>query len=101
MFRKLIVAFATVLCSVTLLAQTGGVKGTVVNRSGRMPVQGAAVTLSLNGETVASGNAGTDGKFLFEGLENGIYQMKVKAEGFNDVKEFDQIEAYIMVEVPR
>ena len=85
MFRKLIVAFATVLCSATLLAQTGGVKGTVVNRSGRMPVQGAAVTLSLNGEKVASGNAGTDGKFLFEGLENGIYQMTVKAEGFNDV----------------
>lgn len=85
MFRKLIVACATVLCSATLLAQTGGVKGTVVNRSGRMPVQGAAVTLSLNGETVASGNAGTDGKFLFEGLENGIYQMTVKAEGFNDV----------------
>ncbi|MDE6871280.1 MAG: TonB-dependent receptor [Bacteroidales bacterium] len=86
MLRKLIVAFAAVLCSVSLFAQaSGGVKGTVVNRSGRVPVAGAVITLYQNGETVLSGKSAHDGKFLFEGLEDGIYAMSVKAPGFNDV----------------
>ncbi|MCM1176239.1 MAG: carboxypeptidase regulatory-like domain-containing protein [Clostridium sp.] len=86
MLRKLIVAFAALLCSVSLFAQaSGGVKGTVVNRSGRIPVVGAMITISQNGEVVASEKVASDGKFLFEGLDDGMYAMSVKAPGFNDV----------------
>ncbi|MCM1502016.1 MAG: TonB-dependent receptor [Bacteroidales bacterium] len=85
MLRKLFAAFAAVLCSVALFAQaTGGVKGTVVNRSGRTPVPGAFIVLSQNGMEIVSGKVGNDGKFLFEGLEDGMYAMSVKAPGFND-----------------
>lgn len=86
MFRKLIVFFASVFCSVALFASapTGGVKGTVVNRSGRIPVADAIITISRNGEAVLSGKSAPDGKFFFEGLEDGVYAMSVKAPGFND-----------------
>lgn len=86
MIRKLIAALAAVLCSAALFAQTGGVKGTVVNRSGRTPVAGARLVLSRSGETIASKDAASDGRFLFEGLEDGIYVMSVTAPGFNEVK---------------
>ena len=47
MTRKLILAFEAILCSLGLSAQsiTGGVKGTVVNRSDRRPVEGASLVL--------------------------------------------------------
>jgi len=86
MFKKMAMALAAVLCSVSLFAQaTGGVKGTVVNRSGRVPVAGAVIMLSQNGETIVSGKSASDGKFIFEGLEDGVYSMSVTASGFNDV----------------
>ncbi len=82
MYKRIFFAFAALLLSVSMWAQTGGVTGTVVNRSGRVPVTGAEVTLSFGGETVVTGQSGNDGKFLFEGIEDGIYQMTVKAAGF-------------------
>ncbi len=82
MYKKYFLAFAALVFSVSLMAQSGGVKGTVVNRSGRIPVGGADITLSSDGENVASGKSAADGKFLFEGIEDGIYQMTVKAAGF-------------------
>ncbi len=82
MYKKYFLAFVALVFSVSLMAQSGGVKGTVVNRSGRIPVGGADITLSSDGENVASGKSAADGKFLFEGIEDGIYQMTVKAAGF-------------------
>ena len=43
MYKRIFFAFAALLLSVSLWAQTGGVTGTVVNRSGRVPVTGAEV----------------------------------------------------------
>ena len=75
------------LCSAALFAQsTGGVKGTVVNRAGRVPIADAVIVLSNGGETILSAGVNPDGKFLFEGLENGTYEMTVRASGFNEVK---------------
>ncbi len=68
------------LCSIALFAQEsdwGGVKGTVVNRAGRAPIAEAALTLSQNGETVATATSDAEGKFLIEGLPNGIYDMTI------------------------
>ena len=84
-------------CSFSLFAQSdmGGVKGTVVNRAGRVPVAHAVITLSQDGEAVASGQSGEDGKFLFEGLLNGMYEMKVEAPGFVPSNVNVTVEGYV------
>ena len=73
----------------------GGVKGTVVNRVGRAPVADAALTLSQNGETVATAVSGPDGKFLIENLPNGMYDMVVDAPGFLQANVNVTIEGYV------
>ena len=47
MTKRLILAFAALLGSVALFAQspTGGVKGTVIDRNGRLPVEKAHLVL--------------------------------------------------------
>ena len=86
------------LCSLSLFAQEGdwgGVKGTVVNRAGRAPIAEAALTLSQNGETVATATSDAEGKFLIEGLPNGIYDMTIKAAGFLDATVNVTVEGYV------
>ena len=61
---------------------TGGVKGSVVDRSDRSPVPGAAVTLLKGGETIAEIVTAEDGSFLIEELEDGMYDMRISAEGY-------------------
>ena len=97
MNKKLLLTIAAVLCSVVLFAQDpwGGVKGTVVNRAGRTAVPQASIILSQNGETVATGQADAEGRFLMEGLQNGIYDMTVKADGYLDAHVNVTIEGYV------
>ena len=84
MIKKIFTLSAALLLSLTLFAQTwtGGVKGTVVNRAGRIPVAGAQLTLSKGSELVADVKSASDGSFLVENLEDGVYSMTVKAVGF-------------------
>jgi len=86
MYRKILSALAMLAVSVTMFAQiyTGGVKGTVVNRAGRVPVAGAELVLSRRGEVVATAKSASDGSFLIEGLEDGMYSMVVNADGFSE-----------------
>ena len=87
MIKKVLLFVAAVLCSASLFAQSGfvgGVKGTVVNRAGRAPISSAQLTLSQQGEVVATATADAEGKFLVDGLANGIYDITVTAPGFLD-----------------
>ena len=79
MIKKIFTLSAALLLSLTLFAQTwtGGVKGTVVNRAGRIPVAGAQLTLSKGSELVADVKSASDGSFLVENLEDGVYSMTV------------------------
>ena len=94
MIKKLLLTtIAAVLCSLSLLAQKsdwGGVKGTVVNRAGKAPIASAVIMLSQNGTEQATATTDAEGKFLIEGLQNGIYDMTVKAPGFLDANVNDQ-----------
>ena len=92
--KKAILFIATLLLCASALAQTftGGITATVVNRSGRIPIQGAQVTLVQDGETVASAVTPVDGKFNFEGLDNGSYTLKVEAEDFIGTEIFVTVE---------
>ena len=98
MFRKLILILSAVLCSAVMFAQpAGGVKGTVVNRAGRLPIGNAEIVISPYGstETVAQGTADSEGKFLFTGLEDGMYNMLVKAPGYADANVNVTVEGHI------
>ena len=97
MIKKVLLTIAAVLCSLSLFAQGefGGVKGKVVNRAGRTPIAGAELVLSQAGETVASATADSEGNFLVEDLQNGIYDLKVSAPGFLDANLNVTIEGYV------
>ena len=97
MNKKLLLTIATVLCSVALFAQSpwGGVKGTVVNRAGRASVPQAEIVLSQNGQQVATAQADSEGRFLVEGLENGMYDMTVRANGYLDAHVNVTVEGYV------
>ena len=97
MTKKLLLTIAAVLCSVVLFAQNpwGGVKGTVVNRAGRAAVAQAEIVLSQNGKQIATAQSDGEGRFLVEGLENGMYDMTVRANGYLDAHVNVTIEGYM------
>lgn len=82
MYKRILITIAAVFCTLTLFAQTGGIKGQVVNRIGRTPLQSAMITLSQNGETVTYARSGEDGRFQIVNLSDGMYDMHVEAPGF-------------------
>ena len=96
--KKVLLLIAAVLCATAMFAQKsdwGGVKGTVVNRAGRAPIANATLTLSQNGEVVETAESDAEGKFLVEGLPNGMYDMTVKANGFLDAHVNVTVEGYV------
>ena len=97
MTKKLLLTIAAVLCSVVLFAQNpwGGVKGTVVNRAGRAAVAQAEIVLSQNGKQIATAQSDGEGRFLVEGLENGMYDMTVRANGYLDAHVNVTVEGYV------
>ena len=86
--KKLITAAVALFFAVLAFAQTGGIKGTVVSRAGRIPVPGAELVLSQDGKLLAEIASGQEGEFLIEGLSDGIYQLDVKADEFSDLTVF-------------
>lgn len=98
MMKKILTAFAALLCSLALFAQTsgvGGVKGTVVNRTGRVPVPNAHITIVKDAQAVFDDYSRADGSFIFEGLEDGRYIMTVSAAGFLTSRINLTVEGYV------
>ncbi len=92
--KRLITLFAALCASVVMFAQdpTGGITGKVVNRQGRTPVEGAQVTVLKASVALDAVESASDGSFLFEGLEDGSYQLRVNAEGFLQQDIFVKVE---------
>lgn len=85
MTKKLLLICASLLCAFSLMAQSsdfGGVKATVVNRAGRVPIPQAQVELYQNNELLLSIKSDAEGRFLIEDIQNGAYKLLVKANGF-------------------
>lgn len=98
MMKKILAAFAALLCSLSVFAQTGelgGVKGTVVNRAGRVPITNAHITIVKDAVAVVDDFSRADGSFIFEGLEDGNYLMTVSAEGFISSRINLTVEGYV------
>ncbi|MCF0175219.1 MAG: carboxypeptidase regulatory-like domain-containing protein [Bacteroidales bacterium] len=86
MIRKITAILAASLLSVLSFAQTGaGVKGTVVSRQGRVPVEGARMTVTPESGAATELTTPADGTFLVEGLPVGRLAIHVTADGFMDV----------------
>ena len=84
MTKRIILAFAALLGAVALFAQepSGGVKGTVVNRNGRQPVENARILLMQGAAQVATVTSAQDGTFIIPGLADGSYTLVIEAPEF-------------------
>ena len=84
MTKRIILAAAALLVSAVLSAQapTGGVKGTVVNRNGRIPVENARLTLMQGATEVATAISAPDGTFMIGELPDGMYTLVILAPEF-------------------
>ncbi|MBR5063394.1 MAG: carboxypeptidase regulatory-like domain-containing protein, partial [Bacteroidales bacterium] len=84
MTKRLILAFAALLGSVALFAQapTGGVKGTVIDRNGRLPVEKAHLVLMQGAAEIAEATSAQDGTFQINGLADGMYTLVITAPDF-------------------
>lgn len=84
MYKQLTLAIAAFLCGAALYAQapTGGVKGTVVDRNGRAPIENARLKLYAGTSEVAETVSGADGGFLIGHIADGMYTLVVVAPDF-------------------
>ena len=85
MIKRIFLAIAALFASVALFAQetpTGGVKGTVVNRNGRQPVENARVMLLQGASVVTSVISDQDGNFIIPDLLDGSYTLVINAPDF-------------------
>ena len=82
MAKRFILALAAVLASAVMFAQTGGVKGTVVDRDGRQPVEGARLVLLQGAERLAEVSSAQDGTFMIPNLKDGMYTLLIEAPDY-------------------
>lgn len=78
---KPFIAIIFSLISTALLAQTGGVRGVILNRANALPVKDAKVTLRLPSERMFVYTSESGG-FEISGIEDGMYRLEIEAAGF-------------------
>ena len=83
--KKLIFLIAALLASAVLFAQgeyTGGVKGTVINRNDRQPVENARLILYRGAAQIAEATSAPDGTFFIGNLADGMYSLIIEAPDY-------------------
>ena len=78
--KTAVIAVLLLLSALPALAQSGGVKGMVLDRSASRPVRDAKVTLFTDREITVYTQE--DGKFEISGLQDGMYRLEISAEGY-------------------
>lgn len=86
MKKILTIISALAAFAISASAYDGGIKAKVVNRSGRVPVQGATISLSFDDEVIKTVKSAPDGSFFFEDLPDGRYTVSVDADEFLSTK---------------
>ena len=84
MTKRILLAVTALLASLALQAQipTGGVKGTVVSRGGRQPIENARLVLMQGAAEVATVASAQDGTFFIGDLPDGMYTLVIEAPEF-------------------
>ena len=82
--KKLFTALAACLFGIVLSAQvpTGGVKGTIINRASRTPVEGANLILKSGAAEIGTIKTDAQGNFIMEALADGMYDLVIEAPGY-------------------
>ena len=82
--KRILLALTALLACAALFAQspTGGVKGTVVDRNGRQPVENARLVLMQGASEIATVASAQDGTFYIAGLPDGMYTLVIEAPDF-------------------
>ena len=82
--KKLVAALAAGLLGIALYAQvpTGGVKGTVINRVSRDPIDGASLMLKAGSREIGTVQSDSQGNFLIQELPDGMYDLLIEAPGY-------------------
>ena len=81
--KRLLLLFISVLISVGVYAQNGGMKGQVVSREGREPISGVVITIDQVSRHIKTNSRG---EFFIKGLEPGQYLLVFKAPDFEDLE---------------
>src|SRR5450432_1696698 len=71
-----------VLTGLTAMAQTGSIKGKVLDKSSNEPLPFASVVAELNGSQVGGAQTDFDGNFTIKPLNPGKYTIKVSFVGY-------------------
>ena len=82
MLRKLYLLFATVLITAVAFAQTGTLKGTVLDGLSGEVIPFANVIIERNGTQTAGTTTDFDGKFTIKPIEPGTYTVKATFVGY-------------------
>ena len=84
MLKKISLFLTALLFAASLLAQapTGGVKGTVINRTDRSAVFNARIAILQDRTRVASATTDSDGAFFVSGLKDGVYTLVIAADNY-------------------
>lgn len=81
-FRLFVFAVLMAAAFTAAAAQTGGLKGKVRNGRGD-GIPNAQVTVRLDGKDLKSVKANTKGSFTIDGLNSGVYNLLVEADGYS------------------
>lgn len=105
MMKKILIICLLGLCSCSSDSaeevNTGGIVGSVSDRTTGDPVATVNVTLSPGGKSTVTGS---DGSFLFVDLSSGAYTIDIRKEGYNpnssrvDVIAGQQSQAHLLIE---
>jgi len=83
---KYFISLLFILISYTLVAQDGGLKGTILEDFSYEPIQYASLSLQLDGVLVAQTRADAKGSFLFMNIETGTYDLIISKSGLSPLK---------------
>ena len=86
MTKKLFTALAAIALTATLSAQdyTGGVRGAVIDRNGKEPIENARLVLMQGAVEIAAVTSREDGTFEIPDLDNGMYTLVITAPNYLD-----------------
>ena len=81
--RKFILTIICTLLCLGAYAQMGGMKGVVVSRDGRSPIQGVQLYVD---DVAVNTTTNQDGEFIIEGLAPGQYMLRLEAPDYEDLE---------------
>ena len=96
MKKYLLTAFLLTALCVSSFAQglAGTIKGTLVSRGDRSPIEGALVTIYVEGQNLWSTKTDASGQFRIVNVENGSYMLSFEADGYASAMSSVIVEGY-------